>query len=66
MFGLVTRLLQRPKFTEAWCVGCRQRQRVRQVDIVDAVNSKSAGHRLLGICQACGGKTSTFVRSQVA
>ena len=61
MFGLLTRLFTRPKFTQAWCVGCKQKQRVRQVDIVDAVNSKSAGHRLLGICQACGCKTSTYV-----
>ena len=61
MFGLLTRLIQRPKFTEAWCVGCKRRQRVRQVDIVDAVNSKSSGRRLVGTCLACGGRTSTFV-----
>lgn len=61
MFGLLTRLLQRPKFTEAWCLGCRKRQRVRQVDIVDVQNSKSAGRRLVGTCLSCGGRTSTFV-----
>ena len=61
MFGLVTRLLQRPRYTKAWCVGCRQTQRVQEVDIVDHQNSRSNGRRLKGRCTVCASSTSTFV-----
>jgi hypothetical protein len=61
MFGLLTRLLQRPKYTEAWCVSCRERQRIREVDVVEHKNSKSQGKRLIGRCVACGSTTSSFV-----
>jgi hypothetical protein len=61
MFGLLTRLFTRNRYSELWCIGCKSRQTVREVGIVDAVNSKSAGRRLVGTCLACGGRTSTFV-----
>jgi hypothetical protein len=61
MFGLLTRLFTRSRYSELWCIGCKSRQRVREVGIVDAVNSKSSGRRLVGTCLSCGGRTSTFV-----
>jgi hypothetical protein len=61
MFGLLTRLFTRNHYTELWCVSCKSRQRVQQIDIVDFQNSKSAGRRLIGRCTACNGSTSTFV-----
>ena len=61
MFGLLARMFTRPRYSEVWCVGCRSRQRIREIGVVSHLNKNMRVHRLVGECTVCNGKTSTFV-----
>jgi hypothetical protein len=44
-----------------WCVHCRARQTVRQVEIKEVQTSKRLVRLLIGECRVCCGPTATFV-----
>jgi hypothetical protein len=48
----------KPSANAAWCVHCHAHRTVREVEIVPARNN---AQRMVGECDICGGKTSTFV-----
>lgn len=63
MVGLMTwmRSVLGSSVDDIFCVSCRSRRTVDRVDVIEAGNARGGYKRLIGRCQVCHGKTSTFV-----
>jgi len=63
MINLVSWVRSRlqPSVEGIWCVHCRVRQTVRQVEIKEVQTSKRLVRLLIGECRECSGPTATFV-----